>query len=321
MSCVATRTIRSLHSVALFLIATLLVGEAAATDHVVPGKQLTLRRNNVTNKGSLTLVLSGPAIPVPAVGSPDDPSLAGLSVTVFGRTTGTRGRLYTSTGLGQFGWRLRVTPRFVSYAYSYPQARVIGRDIRKVQMRTAADLRITAPTPGFSLDPAEGAVAVRVQYGAIRLCALFDGDAVRTSQPGLFVARNAEAPALADCSDESLAGAVCPCWTSESIDATFPDGYFDAAGRGGATCQIGGTVISLVSNDRCTYEFGPTSVETPRAGAAILVGDQCTMLPDLDPDDDGACIGPPDLVNLGAIERQVCIEEYGESQAYVRECF
>lgn len=320
MSCVATRTIRSLHGVAVCLLATLLVGEAAAADHVLPGKQLTLRRSEVTNKGSLALVLSGPSIPIPAIDGPDDPSLTGLKVTLFGRTTGERGRLYTTTGRGQFAWRTRVTPRSVSYAYGNPQARAITADIRKVQMRTAADLRITGPSPGFSLDPAESAVAVRVQYGAIRLCALFDGDAVRTSRPGLFVARNAEAPALADCSDESLAGAVCPCWTSESIDATFPDGYFDAAGRGGATCEIGGTVISLVSNDRCTYEFGPTSVETPRAGAAILVGDQCTMFADLDPDDDGACSGPPELVNLGAIERNVCIQEYGESQAYVREC-
>ena len=100
----------------------------------------------------------------------------------------------------------------ISYAYGDPQANSDPLQVRSVRMRTRAPLRITAPAAGLPLDAAESAVAVRVEYGATRICALFDPESVKRSGPGIFVARVGDANLLPNCNDETLSG-ECPTGT------------------------------------------------------------------------------------------------------------
>ena len=83
---------RILHALLVVLIAVPLAG---AADHPVPGRDLALR----ARPGTLRLLLQDPSIPVPALDDANDPSIVGMTVTVFGRTSGTRATFTTSVKL------------------------------------------------------------------------------------------------------------------------------------------------------------------------------------------------------------------------------
>lgn len=187
-------------------LAGALVGSAAASDHPVAGMQLTVRERN--GKSALNLVLKDNALPVPAPGSPDDPSLAGIHVTLLSRATGERAFYSAGPGTGHDSWRVRSTPSAVTYAYRNGTATPFGGDIQTVAMRTGAVLKIRSKAGGLLLDGPQGAVGVRVEYGSVRVCALFDGDAVRKDGAGVFNARNADTAGLTDCDNATLLG--CP---------------------------------------------------------------------------------------------------------------
>lgn len=101
------------------LLGGALAASAVAADHVVGGELLLLRRD--PGSGALTIVLRGPALPVPAPGSADDPSRAGLLVTLFGRGSGARASFVAPDGPGRPGWNVRALPR-VSFSYANPGA-------------------------------------------------------------------------------------------------------------------------------------------------------------------------------------------------------
>jgi hypothetical protein len=182
---------------------------AAAADHVVGGTQLSLRANATATRGALSLTLHDPAIPVPAVGSADDPSATGVTLTVFARGTGTQGTLVTRALPGHWVARTAVSGavayRFRDAAASYANANLLG-----VTLRTGRGVTLDARTPGIALGGDVRAVAVRVAWGATRVCTVFDVAAVKREKLGSFVARAAAAPALADCDDASLAAAAQP---------------------------------------------------------------------------------------------------------------
>ena len=73
---------RTLASLAAAVAVTLAAASVSADDHVVGGTQILLRAGA---GGALTLQLRGVAVPIPAPGSADDPSTAGLAVSLFGR--------------------------------------------------------------------------------------------------------------------------------------------------------------------------------------------------------------------------------------------
>lgn len=202
-------------TIALMATCTLAAAVAVAADHQVIGKELTLRRTPGNPAGSLRLALEQ-GIPdgVPVPDGADDPSLAGMTITLFARGSGATASFVAAPGRGARAWKVRATPRSIGYAYNDPRAGTDPLQIRSVQLRTRAPLRITAPAAGLLLDVTESAIAVRVQYGSTRVCALFDPESVRRSGPGIFVARDGDANLLPNCNDETLSGAcptgVCP---------------------------------------------------------------------------------------------------------------
>ena len=183
---------------ALVLAAT----AASASDHVVGGKQLLLRAGA---GGALTLQLRDPALPVPGAGSADDPSVVGLTVTLFGRASRTQASLLAHPGAG---WGVRSVPR-VTYRYANPDAVQGSALVKSAMLREGTVLRMRAKSAGLALTEPEGAVAVRVDMGGTRICALFDPPAVRRDGARRFVARDADAAALPSCDDEALLGIAC----------------------------------------------------------------------------------------------------------------
>lgn len=182
------------------------VGRVSAADFPVAGKLLTLR-NNDARSGALTLELRDPAIPVPAVDGPDDPSLVGLSITVFGGAEGDVVQNGALPGRVPGGWRTpRVSPK--SVVFNYHATAAAGDGVRTVLLRTGPVLKLRIASSPLNLVPPEGAVAVRLTWGSVRVCALFDGAAVRFNENHRFVARDADAPAIADCDDATLLGAL-----------------------------------------------------------------------------------------------------------------
>lgn len=213
-------------TITLIATCTLLAASAArAADLTVVGKEITLRRTPGNRAGSLRLALEqGVPDGVPLPDGADDPSLAGMTVTLFARGSGATASFVATPGRGARAWTVRATPRSTSYAYNDPRASADPLQVRSVKLRSRAPMRITAPAAGLPLDVAETAIAVRVEYGSTRVCALFDPESVRRSGPGIFVAREGDANLLPNCNDETLSGA-CPtgiCATPTPTPAPVP---------------------------------------------------------------------------------------------------
>ena len=127
-------------------------------------------------------------------------------------------------------------------------------------------------------------------------------------------------PNVAAYCTEPPPGGDCPCWTSASLDAGFPPGYFDQNGRGGVVCNSPGTTTSLGSVDTCILN-GPLGQQYTfaRGGAAVLAN-ICVLVPDLDPANTGLCNGPPTVVSLTAEQGAACVAALQASQAFQSSC-
>jgi hypothetical protein len=114
-------------------------------------------------------------------------------------------------------------------------------------------------------------------------------------------------------------GVECPCWSPQSVDAAFPPGFFDAAGRGGAVCDVD-DVPSLVTTESCTYP-GPAELYLPRAGAVLLrLGTCVPIFTDLAFEGGALCGGVPTIESLTPAETAACGAALEASATYRREC-
>ncbi len=291
---------------------------AMAVDYPVGGTQLMLSRPQQST-GALSLVLKDPSIPVPAIDGADDPSLTGLTLTLFARYSGERPTFFARAGRDI--WKLRTTPKATTFAFRDKTAVPGSWDVFTADLRTGAGLKIRTRGPRLTLSPPEGSIAVRIEYGSVRVCAVFDGAAVRQDKPGRFVARNADAAGLTDCDDATLSGITCNCWSTAQIDASFPPGFFDAEGRGGAVCAPPESIDGLIAADSC--QFGPPPPNGflfPRGGA-ILAETSCVLFSDDDLDNDGQCSSVyPTVTSVTPGQRALCRELLQASAAYQAEC-
>jgi len=213
-------------TVALYplLVGAVLAGRIEAADYPVAGTQLTLRLNPATHRGVLSLVLRDGSIPAPVPDGADDPSLAGMTLTVFSRGSGERSTF--SARAGRDVWKVRATPKVVTYGYTDRAAQLPSAAVSTAQLRTGAGVKLRAKSPGITLDGLARAVAVRAEWGSVRVCAVFDGDAVRKDKVGLFVASGAAGAGLADCDDDTLFVSLppLPCGTSPLCNGECPLG-------------------------------------------------------------------------------------------------
>jgi len=112
-----------------------------------------------------------------------------------------------------------------------------------------------------------------------------------------------------------LLNAQCPCWTTELLEATFPPGFFDENGRGGAVCQTGDvTGVSSASTCFLPEPRGP-GYHLPRSTASVLGSDYCLAFVDNDPGGSGSC-GLPTLTSVTQQEADRCVEELLASRLF-----
>jgi hypothetical protein len=235
-------------------------GTASATDHVVPGTQLRLR--HTPNGGTMTLLLRD-VTAIPSPGSSDDPSTAGMVVTLFGRTSAQKALLVAPPGTGRPGWVVRSAPR-ITYSYTNPSAGPETATLNAAVLRSGNGLRARARSSGLGLGSAEGAIAVRVEWGSERVCTIFDGDAVRRDEAGFFFAAKADAPGITDCNDSTLSGGGC--------------GSPDDQGVCGGTCpgdaECGGNLLIGCS---CVSPSQPCGDSAPVCNGECPAGEECSV--------------------------------------------
>jgi hypothetical protein len=153
------------------------------------------------------------------------------------RITGPEQTVSAPAGLGNPGWNVRNGAYGTSYVY-----RSDGPSLRRVVMREGKLLRVQSDETGFSLAAPLGGVAIRIITGSIRNCAVFDASTVQRDQPGRFIAGDASAAGLSDCSDASLLAPLgLDCENkgdAPTCGGPCPNGGFCVAGPGDTcTCH------------------------------------------------------------------------------------
>jgi hypothetical protein len=112
----------------------------------------------------------------------------------------------------------------------------------------------------------------------------------------------------------------CPCWSDASLDAAFPSGFFDQAGRGGAVCSGPGGEPTLMAADTCAFQSGSgTFTDLPRGGAIVLPT-TCMLVPDGDPGNGGQCSTPPTVLSVTPAQRDGCIFRMRLSASHRANC-
>jgi hypothetical protein len=190
---------------------------AGATDQPIAASKLVLRRTGSTQR--LTFTSKDPAVPFPAIGGPDDPSATGATIELFSAAEPGGASLSVPAGVGNPGWTVRDAT-IDSYQYRNSQAPAGPSVARRIVLKQAKTLRITAAATGLTLATLQGTVGIRVTIGTLRSCARFDAPTIVRDEPGRFVARNAPPPP--DCSDASLGGTTTSTTTSQPSGTTVP---------------------------------------------------------------------------------------------------
>jgi hypothetical protein len=286
-------------SVAGALAAFLLASSGHGLDQPIDAEKLVLRK---TASGERLSFLSRDAgFLFPPRGSADDPATGtpgGVLVEVFS-TGGGYASLSAPAGFGVSGWRVASIPR-ASFVYKNPIGVGGASPLRFVALRQGKAIKISARATGLALTAPQLAVGIRITTGTRRSCALFGPDTVEHDEAGKFVARDALASALVDCSESSLtiipcqvvfdpyepmcgglcpSGQVCVAEVSGQISISCvcrPEGVTPCFGSGYPQC--GGSC----SGDRACQAFRVTSSEGP----VDFAGCAC-----VDPED--TCAAPP----------------------------
>ena len=261
---------------ALVLAVVATTGSALAVDQPISGKVLML--NSSATGMQLVFVSDDPAVPFPVIGGSDDPASGtpgGITVEIFTRP-GDTDLASAPAGLGIPGWSVS------RHAYRYRNAAGPGVSrLRKVALVEGKGVRVRALS-AIGLGEPLGAVAIRVTTGSLRSCAVFDDASVRRNVVGHFVARDANAPAIADCDDGTLLTALVACADSESPTCGGPC-------PGGGVCApdvVGGSC-------RCVFPTQPCGETAPVCGGECAAGEQCYPIDDFLPGSINACACAP----------------------------
>jgi hypothetical protein len=250
-------------------------GAARATDQPISGKTIKLKAAPGGTK--LQFRSRDASFPFPTIGSADDPATGnpgGIVVELF--TGGAPATLSVPGGLGNPGWKV-VDGTVDRYVY-----RGTGTPLRRVVFRDGKQLQMSSDDAGVSLASPLGQIAIRITTGSLRSCALFGPATVQRDAAGVFLARDASASALSDCSDASM-------------QAPFGS---DCASLGdwptcGGTCPPGGTCASG-PGDSCTCVFAgdPCGGTLPICNGTCPTGSECQLAQPYLSDPLCACIDP-----------------------------
>src|SRR5262249_36219621 len=300
----------------------------------ISGKKLQLRRSS-SGKEKLVFQSKDPTFAFPAVGSADDPATGtpgGLKVELFSQNDAARPSFVAPAGVGKPGWR--VTDSSVdSFMYTNSQAPAAPSPLKAVLLKQGKQLKVTGAAIGLALVGPQGSVAIRVTTGSLRSCAVFGAGTIHRDQAGSFLAVNALAPSIPDCSDASLgiasstttttgARSTTTTSTTPTTSTTLPPGtelldVTTVAGSGSCGSVLDGsdTVIRAIACGGLDLGGGNSSVPeglipdgaTSRVLVGPCSGSVCGLAPSdgsgggIDCTDVGCNFGPPLPIPNGSL--------------------
>jgi hypothetical protein len=288
-------------AVAVVLVSLLVAESAAALDRPIAAAKLVLKR--APTRDTLAFVSRDPGFLFPPIGGADDPATGtpgGLSVELFSGT-GETALLPAPGGLGKPGWLVASGP---TSQFRFQNALAPGgvSVIRLALLKQGRVLKVTSRIVGLALAGPQGSVGIRITTGTRRSCALFDPATIKRDEAGRFVARNAVAAAIADCSNASLGGA--PPTTTTTTSTTLPGCSVDPFAPAcvgvcpsGEQC-VGGFGAGLGIECGCIPDDATPCLESgyPACGGACTGGRVCQafhLLPGEGPEITScACVDP-----------------------------
>ena len=279
----------------------LLAVVADATDQPISAVKITLLRS-ASGKEKLVFVAKDPAFLFPAIGSADDPgtgSPGGALVELASNAEPSGASFLAPVGVGTPGWQSKDGSSD-SHSYSNPDAAPGPSALRTVVLKQGKRIKVKARGVGLALSGPQGVVGIRITTGTLRNCALFDGPTIKRDEAGRFVARNAVATSLTDCSNvvpppPTTSSSSTTVMTTSSVTSTSV--IFDpcAGGTGfptcDGTCDVGESceqtfdLFSTPSSTTCLcYPAGVTPCAQsayPSCGGACSGGGVCQALRDV----------------------------------------
>lgn len=202
----------------LLLVAT----HARALDAPIAGETLTLRWN-ANLEGRLVFVSKDPTFLFPEIGSADDPgtgSPAGAFVWLFpGSPWATAGSV---SAPGGSGWTSK-SGRVDTHRWSNPDAPSGPSLIRSIVIKRGRTLKVVSKVVPISETPPFGRLAIRIDIGSQRNCAVFEAETIRRDEPFRFTARHAARPSATDC-DSAINGSTTTTTmvSGSTTTTTFP---------------------------------------------------------------------------------------------------
>jgi hypothetical protein len=165
-------------------------------------KKLLLRQTSSGGRLDLSF-RKGSGSPFPSIGTDVDPANGtpgGLTLELFSAGEGTA-TLAVPAGEGP-------PPGWIVDSGKSPRYRFRSRqgpiEMSSVVLRPTGIGRFKARSSGLPLAGAQGEVGVRITFGTLRTCALFDAATIQSDGPGRFVAKGAVGSSLDDCTDASM---------------------------------------------------------------------------------------------------------------------
>jgi hypothetical protein len=258
----------------------LLADAASAVDQPIAGTLLKLK--STADGARLVFRSRDPAVPFPPIGSLDDPATGtpgGMIVEIFSQNEAPTSSSAPS-GTGDPGWTM-IDGAVDAYVFRGP-----GAPIRRILLRQGKLLKVRGDDAGLALTAPLGGVAIRITTGSLRSCTVFAGASVRRDGVGVFLARAASAPALADCSDGTLLTAL-----GFTCADSFPTCGGSCPGDGVCAPDV------LGGPCRCVFPTQPCGETAPLCGGECPAGEQCYPLDNFIPGPINGCgcapIGEP----------------------------
>lgn len=236
----------------VLLVALLVPGSGWSADHPVAARKLLIVSK--AGKEKLVLTIKDPGIGFPTIGSGDDPGSVGMTVQLFAGSGA-----FGSLVLPATGWSSKPG----SYRFDNKDAPAGISPVRKLKITEGRLLKIVSRAAGVQPSATLGSMALRITAGSVRNCALFDASTVVKQDPARFVAKLADAGALADCSDDEVG---LPC----TADATT---FTCIGGCGGAGVCALTDPLSLACS--CVDPGDPCGGTSPVCNGTCPAGEFC----------------------------------------------
>jgi hypothetical protein len=232
-------------------LALCICAPARAADQPISAVKLILLQS-AGGSEKLVFISRDPAFLFPSVSGPDDPVAGGARIELL-PGSGAKLGFDLPPGAGTPGWhatdgdldRYRFVNRDAPDAFS---------SVKSAMLKQGRLVRVSGKAAGLPLGGGIGRVAVRVITGSLRSCALLDASSIVVDVPGRLVATAAVAPAVADCTAQSLGVAECGDGVRQPGEACDGDDDDACPGLCQADCACGpfcGDGVVNQPSERC----------------------------------------------------------------------